>query len=216
VVELAEAGFLNYSRPTMAEAIDKCVAQGATHIVVQPYFLIDGAFVRNDLPARVAEAQAHHPDVAFETATPFGAESALVALARKRVAAADPTLGAGDARSALLFLAHGTTLPAANGVIEQVAAAVGAQSDYRSVQVAYLDLNEPSIPSAVDALAKGGHTLIVAMPYFLHQGRHVAEDLPRLLDEAAQRWPDVTFILAEHLGYDLLLVDLIAKRLAFP
>ena len=214
LVDLAEAGFLNYSRPTMADAVEKCVNAGATRIVVQPYFLIDGAYVQNDLPALIAEEEARYPDVIFEAAAPFGAHPALVELTLKRVAAVDPTLGASQPASALLLLAHGTTIPPANRAIEEVAAAVGEEAEYDSVGVAYLDLNQPTIPDALDALAADGYGFIVTMPYFLHQGRHVAEDVPALLEEAAARWPDVIFAHAEHLGYDLLLADLIAERIA--
>ncbi len=213
-VDLAEAGFLNYSRPTMVDAVEKCVDAGATRIIVQPYFLIDGAYVQNDLPALIAEEEARYPDVVFEAAAPFGAHPALVALTLKRVAAVDPALGASQPASALLLLAHGTTIPPANRAIEEVAAAVGEEADYASVGVAYLDLNQPTILDALDALAADGYDFIVTMPYFLHQGRHVAEDVPALLKEAAARWPDVTFVHAEHLGYDLLLADLIAERIA--
>ena len=50
VAPIVEAGFLNYSRPRFAQALARCIAQGATEVVVQPYFLIPGKFVQIDLP----------------------------------------------------------------------------------------------------------------------------------------------------------------------
>jgi sirohydrochlorin cobaltochelatase len=55
---------------------------------------------------------------------------------------------------------------------------------------------------------------IVALPYFLQLGRHVAEDLPALIAQAEQRHPHAALVLARHLGYDRALVDVVADRVA--
>src|SRR5690349_9572208 len=54
VAPIAGAGFLNYSRPSFAEALARCAARGADEVVVQPYFLVPGKFVRVDLPRLLA------------------------------------------------------------------------------------------------------------------------------------------------------------------
>jgi sirohydrochlorin cobaltochelatase len=69
---IVEAGFLNYTAPLFAEAVSRCVAQGATRIVVAPYFLIAGKFVTEELPGVIAAARAEHPEVAFEVADVIG------------------------------------------------------------------------------------------------------------------------------------------------
>jgi len=58
-----EAGFLNYSKPTLEEAIERCVGNGAARIVIVPYFLVAGFFVTTTLPARLTEAVKLFPDV---------------------------------------------------------------------------------------------------------------------------------------------------------
>ncbi|GAC1365408.1 MAG: CbiX/SirB N-terminal domain-containing protein [Herpetosiphon sp.] len=65
---IVEVGFLNYSEPDFDVAVDHCIAQGATRIVIAPYFLVAGKFVRVDLPRRIAEARARHPNVEFVVA----------------------------------------------------------------------------------------------------------------------------------------------------
>src|SRR5688572_2943158 len=54
VAPIVCAGFLNYSQPTFGEVLARCVASGASELIVQPYFLVPGKFVRDDL-ARLAE-----------------------------------------------------------------------------------------------------------------------------------------------------------------
>lgn len=110
-------------------------------------------------------------------------------------------------------MAHGTPLLAANAPLEQIAGRLAAASDYFRVQVSYLDCNEPTIPTAIDSLTGQGAARIVALPYFLHKGRHVQDDWPRLLDEARGNHPNVHIAEAAELGYDLRLRESIAERI---
>src|SRR5207249_4127788 len=61
VAPIVEAGFLNYSRPRFAQALARCAAKGAAEVVVQPYFLIPGKFVQEDLPRVVRAIQPTRP-----------------------------------------------------------------------------------------------------------------------------------------------------------
>ncbi len=213
VAPLVEASFLNYSRPTLAEMVEKCHAQGATTVIVQPYFLIEGAYVQQDLPALLQDVARAYPDLDFHVAQVLGDHPAMVALARRRVQEAEAD--APRRRPAgLLFLAHGTPLPAANRPIYSVMQQVQVQMGFTYGQVGFLDCNEPEIPQAVQQLVEDGARYILALPYFLHMGRHVREDLPGILAEVRQRYPGVTIHLARHLDYDLLLADVIAHRVA--
>src|SRR5205814_10013433 len=66
VAPIAEASFLNFNRPTLAEAVERCVAQGARSIAVQPYFLVAGKYVCEDLPPQIAEQAQRFPQTAFK------------------------------------------------------------------------------------------------------------------------------------------------------
>ncbi|MBA3948173.1 MAG: CbiX/SirB N-terminal domain-containing protein [Herpetosiphonaceae bacterium] len=65
---IIEVGFLNYSEPDFDTAVARCIAQGADHITIAPYFLVAGKFVTVDLPKRIEAARHHHPSVQFVVA----------------------------------------------------------------------------------------------------------------------------------------------------
>ena len=109
-------------------------------------------------------------------------------------------------------MAHGSPNPAANQPIEGVAERIRAAGRYAQVVVCYMELNHPSIPDAIDDLVARGARRLVAVPYFLQLGGHVAEDLPATIDAARRRHAATQISLAEHLGYDELLVQVIADR----
>ena len=212
VAPVAEAGFLNYSRPTLTEAIEKCIEQGVERLFVQPYFLIDGVYVQKYLAAEIGRHAARWSHVNFVTGRSFGDHRLMSAIALDRVRVADPSLGQTRKQAGLLLMAHGTPDPAANAPLERIAGRLGVVTDYCRVAVSYLDCNEPTIPTAIEMLAENSVSRIVALPYFLHKGRHVRDDLPRLLAEARQCHPGLEIAEAEELGYDLRLAELIAER----
>lgn len=212
VAPLAEASFLNFSRPTLDETVARCIAQGATALTIQPYFLIAGKYVQEDVTAQVAALAGHYPHLVVRVAPAFGDHPALAQLVLARARAGDPALGWGDGPAALLLLAHGTPFPAANAPIYQVARRVRAMSGYARVEIGYMECNQPDIPTAIDALVRAGMRRIVATPYFLHLGRHTRDDLPALVAQGQQRHPDVSFTLTRHLDYDPQLVDVVADR----
>lgn len=114
---------------------------------------------------------------------------------------------------AWLVVAHGSRaadLPEAHGEV-CVRLAERAPRGV-SVRAAFLELTEPSIPSAIDAAVADGAGRVVVVPYFLHIGNHTRRDLPAIVEEARDRHPEVDVVLAEHLGLDDRLVDLLADR----
>ncbi len=76
---IIEVGYLNYSAPDFDDAVDRCIAQGATAITIAPYFLVAGKFVTVDLPRRIAAAQARHPAVPMAVADAMRFHPQLVA-----------------------------------------------------------------------------------------------------------------------------------------
>ena len=68
---IVEIGYLNYCEPLFAETVSRCVAAGATRIVVTPYFLVPGYFVKVDLPRCVETAQAAFPQAVQRQSRPL-------------------------------------------------------------------------------------------------------------------------------------------------
>ncbi len=102
----------------------------------------------------------------------------------------------------LLIIAHGSRRAASNDEVRQLADQVRSQPDhaYDHIETAFLELAEPSIPQGLAALASRGATEIVAFPYFLAAGTHVAQDIPEAIAEFSATHPAVTVRLTPHLG----------------
>jgi len=78
--------------PTIADALEACVREGATEVVVAPFFLALGRHAARDIPRLAQEAAARHPGVRVEVAAPLGVHPGLVdALVERINAGGDPS-----------------------------------------------------------------------------------------------------------------------------
>jgi sirohydrochlorin ferrochelatase len=102
----------------------------------------------------------------------------------------------------LLIIAHGSRRAASNDEVRQLAEHVRAKAGeaYEHVETAFLELAEPSIQDGLGTLAARGATEIVAFPYFLAAGTHVAQDIPEAIGEFSAAHPAVKVRLTPHLG----------------
>jgi len=110
-----------------------------------------------------------------------------------------------------VLFAHGSRDPAWRAPIEAVARRMRELAPGTPVACAYLELTEPDLPTAVQALLAGGARAITVWPMFLGSGRHAREDLPRLLHELRARHPGVDFALAPAIGEHPAVLEAMAR-----
>jgi sirohydrochlorin ferrochelatase len=115
-------------------------------------------------------------------------------------------------RTALLVMVHGSPRPEANADMYLVIEQIKAREIFAMVQVGFLECNEPSITDAIEICVEQASERIVAVPYFLHTGTHVAQDLPDLLDAAKERHPNVEFAMGKYIGTSDRLTEILAER----
>lgn len=117
-------------------------------------------------------------------------------------------------KQALLVMVHGSPRPIANNDMFAVVDVIRERGVYPIVEVGFMEINEPSIPEAIERCVAQGAERVLAVPYFLHTGNHVTDDLPTLLEAAQARYPQVEFLMGDYLGHDPLLAEVVAERAA--
>lgn len=113
----------------------------------------------------------------------------------------------------VVVAAHGSRAVAANEAHRAVVARLAEQVPVEVVP-AFLELTDPSIAEAIDQAIADGATTVAVLPYFLHPGRHLTEDLPRIVAEASGRHPGATVRLAPSFGADPALGAVLAAQVA--
>ncbi len=111
-------------------------------------------------------------------------------------------------------MVHGSPRPVANKDMFAVVDVIRKRDVFPIVKVGFMECNEPTIPEAIAECIAGGADRIVAVPYFLHVGTHVADDLPTLIEEARAAYPNVEFSLGRYIGDSPILTDILSARIA--
>jgi sirohydrochlorin cobaltochelatase len=263
---IVEPGYLNYSKPPFADAVESCVQQGATRIIVAPYFLVAGKFVQVDLKPKIEAARVKYPNVQFHLAGAMTSHSslseAIIDCARRAALPAQwrdiwntaprfcqsnpdcplydtkkcPATNASSRQTAvgseqvtntlkeavpasrlqspasLLVMVHGSPRPESNEAMFQVVEEVRQRDIFEHMEVGFMECNEPDIPTAIENLLAQRAQKVIAVPYFLHAGTHVADDLPGLLEAAQAQNPHVEFLMGDYIGRDLRVADVMRDR----
>ena len=111
----------------------------------------------------------------------------------------------------IILFAHGSRDALWRLPIEAVAQRIQAVSPQTDVACAYLELTEPDLPQTADVMIERGIQHIVIVPMFLGVGRHAREDLPDLIKQLQQRYPNVQFDLRRAIGEEPLLTQAMAN-----
>jgi sirohydrochlorin ferrochelatase len=82
---IVEACFLELAEPDIPTGGDRCVARGATRVLMIPYFLSAGVHLRRDLTAARDELSRRHSGVEFRLGSPLGPHPLLDSLVAARV-----------------------------------------------------------------------------------------------------------------------------------
>lgn len=102
----------------------------------------------------------------------------------------------------LLIVAHGSRRQASNDEVRVLANRLSAvhHEGIGDVEVAFLELAEPSIADGLANCVNKGAREIVVFPYFLAAGTHVAADIPEEIEAFRAQHPHVSISVTPHLG----------------
>ena len=125
------------------------------------------------------------------------------------------TTSANSASTGVIICDHGSRRAQSNDSLSDVAERFAARfsEDCGIVEPAHMELAMPDIAGAYASCVNRGATHIVLLPLFLAKGKHWVRDIPSLTSQAAAKFPGTTYQIAEPLGIDDLLLDLLKKRL---
>jgi sirohydrochlorin cobaltochelatase len=117
-----------------------------------------------------------------------------------------------DSARAVILLDHGSREAEANAQLEAIAQLVAARMPGRRIATAHLTLAAPALAECAAACVRDGAREVVVVPCFLAAGRHVREDLPRLLADLRGAHPEATFRLAAPLGAHPAIAEALVER----
>ncbi|GAC1440443.1 MAG: CbiX/SirB N-terminal domain-containing protein [Mycobacteriales bacterium] len=190
------AAFVDNASPSIRTAVADLVAGGARRIAVVPLLLTPASHSKTDIAASVQQARAASVQVVY--GRPLGPHPTLVDVLARRLSEA----GAGD--EPVLLVAGGALDPDANAQVAATARLLFEGRGFASVDVAFASTARPSVPEALERLARQGCSRVALARYFLGPGR-----LPQLVEQASAGYG---VLLTEPLGAADEIATLVLER----
>lgn len=195
-ISIQAYGFMEHAEPSIAQAIESCIEQGAKRMKVIPVFLLPGIHANVDIPIELGR----YPDITFHYGKPLGVDDIMVDILVDSLA--DAGFGARD-HEAVLLVGHGSRLPEAGAQFDRLAlrlaeeAACIVHPAYVTTPVYYQEM-----------AAKLAGMKIYILPHFLFSGGFT-DKMKRELE-----WMGESIIFCEPVGFNEKLITLIEKRIA--
>lgn len=106
----------------------------------------------------------------------------------------------GDEKRALVLFAHGSRDPQWAEPFRALQRKVAAANPQLAVEVAFLEIMEPTLTDTVERLAASGHVRITIAPLFMAQGAHLKRDLAAIVQTLEARHPGIALALLPAVG----------------
>ncbi|MDR2203310.1 MAG: sirohydrochlorin nickelochelatase [Nitrososphaerota archaeon] len=116
----------------------------------------------------------------------------------------------------LILIGHGSKLPYSRENIEKIAEILRNRGNFKTVEIAFIVRDTPTVNEAVDILVERGITKIVLVPAFLAAGIHTTEDIPWLIcvkeRESKLKAKGIELVYGEPLGSDGRIAEILEEK----
>ncbi len=123
-----------------------------------------------------------------------------------------PAMTGNGKKRAIILLGHGSRAASAADDMEKVARRLKEKLDYEIIETCQMSGRGAHFPEVFERCIAGGAVSVLVLPYFLHRGIHLLEDIPEMMREKAAAFPGVKVVLGNNLGFDEAIVDVVLKR----
>lgn len=119
-------------------------------------------------------------------------------------------------KTGIVVLGHGSrfSVGEANQVIMDVAYQVKEMLGTPVLEVAFMNKKSmrQSLADAITRVVEQGVDKVIIAPLFITRGMHMVMDVPAEIEAAKERYKNVEFILAGHIGADYRIARIITER----
>ena len=119
-------------------------------------------------------------------------------------------------KKGIVVLGHGSraNMSEANQVVFQIADMVKEKVDHDLVEAAIINRMSKmqTLTEAVERLISRGAESVTVAPMFFANGTHIQSDIPEEIGTIQARYPGVPIRLAQHIGADTRIADILVER----
>ncbi|MWC30623.1 sirohydrochlorin chelatase [Paenibacillus sp. MMS18-CY102] len=212
-----ETCFLEFAKPSIDQGIAKCVAQGASRVVLVPIILFAAGHAKIHIPDAIDHAKQKYPHVQFAYGRPIGVHQKVINILKTRLAetgySAEQQSGERDPNTAVLLLGRGSSDVDANSDFYKMARLFWEQVPVKWTESCFIGVTEPSFEEGLERCLQLGAKTVYVLPYFLFTGILIKR-IEQMVADFAALHPDRNIVLADYFGFHPELADLLLDRVA--
>lgn len=165
---MVDYGFLEFSHPVYAAAVERMYLAGVREILAIPAILFAGAHAKNDIPYEMNTLQSQYEGLRIRLGRHIGITPSILKLAQQLILEAG---GTGDLSDAcLLVVGRGTSDPDANADVAKMTRMLWEGMGFGFATTAYIGVTKPLLQEALPIVELLPYKRVIAVPVFLFTG----------------------------------------------
>lgn len=196
---IKEYCFYERAEPTLNDAIEQCIRQGATTIKVVPVLLLPGKQTSEEMPNDINIFEKQYPEVSFVLGEPIGTNTVMFDIVEERLKSQSFLR---SEKEAVVLVSHGSHDPLASCEFNRLAEALSDELMV-IVETGYI-VTEPNYQNICQDLLNKNFEKIFIVPYFFFAGVFLEE-----MKSATEN--NEKIIICNELGYDEKISQLLIK-----
>lgn len=206
-------GFLEFSHPVYAAAVERMYVNGVREITAIPAILFAGGHAKNDIPYEMNTLQSQYSDLKIRLGKHFGITPSILQLAKKLIEKAESTETETDRKdSCLVVVGRGTSDSDANSDVAKLTRMLWEGMGFGFATTTYIGVTQPLLKDTLPLVNHLPYKRIVVIPIFLFTGILLKKIYAQIEDFKQES--DKEIIYTESLGCDELLLQTIDERIA--
>jgi sirohydrochlorin cobaltochelatase len=209
---MVDYGFLEFSHPVYAAAVERMYVAGVREIIAIPAILFAGGHAKNDIPFEMNTLQAQYTDLKIKLGRHIGITPSMLQLGKKLIEQAEAAHPPIDRKEAcLLLVGRGTSDPDANADVAKMTRMLGEGLGFGFATTAFIGVTQPLLQDHLPIIDHLPYKRIVALPVFLFTGVLLKKIYTQL--DAFSAETSKTIIATKSFECDELLLQTIDERI---
>lgn len=168
---VVDYGFLEFSHPVYAAAVERMYVSGVREIIAIPAILFAGGHAKNDIPYEMNTLQRQYKDLKITLGKHIGITPSILQLSKKIIEKAEEAFQPVDRKDAcLLVVGRGTSDPDANSDVAKLTRMLWEGLGFGFATTTYIGVTQPLLNDTLPIINQLPYKRIVVLPVFLFTG----------------------------------------------
>jgi sirohydrochlorin cobaltochelatase len=209
---VVDYGFLEFSHPVYAAAVERMYVEGVREITAIPAILFAGGHAKNDIPYEMNTLQNQYVGLKIKLGKHIGITPSILQLSKKIIEQAEFLVQPIDRKDAcLLVVGRGTSDPDANSDVAKLTRMIWEGLGFGFATTTYIGVTQPLLKDTLPIMNQLPYKRIVVLPVFLFTGVLLKKIYNQVDDFKTQS--DKEFIYTSSFECDELLLQTIDERI---